>query len=75
MTHRFTSFLSAARSDRFQNLAEQEREHEWHSKVWAHVAFFYLEVFEPRAHAIFGRVVKMKWRFVERLQERCVNEQ
>jgi len=47
----------------------------WHGKVWAHMAFFHAEIFEPRAHAMFGRVVKMKWRFVERLQESCVDHQ
>ena len=75
LTHRLARVLSAARSHRFQNLTEQEREHEWNGKVWAHVAFFHVEIFEPRGHAMFRRLIKMKWRFVKRLQKSCVDHQ
>jgi hypothetical protein len=71
LTHRFAGFLSAARSHRLQNQAEQEREHEWDGKVWAHVAFFHVEIFEPRAHAMFRRFLKMKWRFGAVAEKLC----
>ena len=43
-------------------------------KFGAHVDFR-VKIFEPRAHTMFRRVIKMKWRFVQRLQESCVNDQ